>query len=93
MQELKLGDRVKVATGKYEAIYSFGHVAPSTVATFLHIRTSLPALRLTEDHMVFTTSQTLSPLSVSLTLPSAHSSQCHLVHVNDETSQHDCLVW
>ena len=57
MQELKLGDRVKVATGKYEPIYSFGHVAPSAVATFLHIRTSMSTLRLTEDHMVFTTSE------------------------------------
>ena len=55
MQDLKLGDQVKVALGKYEPIYSFGHAASSAVATFLHIQTSRSTLRLTEDHMVFIT--------------------------------------
>ena len=63
MQDLKLGDEVMVGQGKYEAIYSFGHIAPETIATFLHIQTSRSHLRLTEDHMVFTSSQKVVPAS------------------------------
>lgn len=63
MQDLKLGDEVMVGQGKYEPIYSFGHVAPETIATFLHIQTSRSQLRLTEDHMVFTSSQRAVPAS------------------------------
>ena len=38
MQDLQLGDIVMVRQGIYEPIYSFGHLAQMTVATFLQLK-------------------------------------------------------
>jgi hypothetical protein len=54
MEDLKVGDMVHVGKGLYEPVYSFGHVAPTTYATFVRLHTAKSTLLLTNDHMVFT---------------------------------------
>ena len=63
MHDLQLGDMVKVGQGIYEPIYSFGHLAPMTIATFLQIKTTTSTLRLTNEHMIFTKSGDVVPAS------------------------------
>ena len=63
MQDLQLGDMVMVGQGIYEPIYSFGHLAPMTIATFLQIKTTTSTLRLTHEHMVFTKAGDVVPVS------------------------------
>ena len=63
MQDLQLGDMVMVGQGIYEPIYSFGHLAPMTIATFLQIKTTTSTLRLTNEHMIFTKSGDVVPAS------------------------------
>jgi hypothetical protein len=53
INDAKLGDKVHVGNGIYEAIYSFGHFAPEEVGEFLEIRTNKNTLQITNDHMVF----------------------------------------
>lgn len=56
MKELQIGDRVRVANGKYEPIYSFGHFDTSVVKTeFVQIQTSLSEgkLEMTPNHLLF----------------------------------------
>ena len=50
MKNLKIGDEVLVATGKYEPVYSFGHRHESMEADFLQFLPS--GLELSADHMV-----------------------------------------
>jgi hypothetical protein len=50
MKNLKIGDEVLVATGKYEPVYSFGHRHESMEADFLQLLPS--GLELSADHMV-----------------------------------------
>jgi hypothetical protein len=50
MASLQLGDEVLVGSGKYEAVYSFGHRHETTEAYFLHFLPS--GLELSADHMV-----------------------------------------
>jgi len=53
MQHLNLGDRVLVANGTYESIYSFGHTSRDTLSDFLRLRTQSSVLELSKDHMVY----------------------------------------
>jgi len=56
MKELHIGDRVRVANGKYEPIYSFGHFDTSVVKTeFVQIQTtsSEGKLEMTPNHLLF----------------------------------------
>jgi len=53
MKELKVGDLVRVASGNFEPIYSFGHYGPNHDAEFLEIATVGGKLRITSDHMVY----------------------------------------
>jgi Hint module len=63
MEDLKLGDMVHIGKGQYEPIYSFGHFAPTTSATFVHVHTAKSTLRLTDNHMVFTNGHKSVPAS------------------------------
>lgn len=53
MEELKIGDMVRVASGNFEPIYSFGHYGPNHDAEFLEIATVGGKLRITSEHMVY----------------------------------------
>lgn len=57
MKDLVQGDLVLTENGKYEPIYTFGHNAPDTIATFLDVRTAITTLRLTKHHMVYINQQ------------------------------------
>ena len=54
MKDIKLGDKVLVQGGKYEAVYSFGHRDEGTPTQYLNIGTAAGALVISNDHMVFT---------------------------------------
>jgi len=53
MQHLNLGDKVLVANGAYETIYSFGHISRDTQSDFLRLHTQSSVLELSMDHMVY----------------------------------------
>jgi len=53
MQHLNLGDKVLVANGAYETIYSFGHISRDTQSDFLRLHTQSSVLELSKDHMVY----------------------------------------
>jgi hypothetical protein len=53
MSDIKLGDKVLVQGGKYETVYSFGHVARQVKATYLQFLTTDVVLEMSNDHMVF----------------------------------------
>jgi hypothetical protein len=50
MKDLKLGDKVLAAAGKYEQVYSFGHRHESVSAEFLQLLPS--TLEISRDHML-----------------------------------------
>lgn len=53
MRNLAIGDVVKVADGKYEPIYSFGHKNNKSSAEFLQITTNTNRpLEISKDHMI-----------------------------------------
>lgn len=54
MEDLAIGDSVRVSNGKFEPIYSFGHKSSSSTAEYLRITTegSAAALEISPDHMV-----------------------------------------
>jgi len=55
MKDLRIGDRVKTTTGRYEAVYAFGHFHETKATTFLSIQTTAPSapLEITGDHLIF----------------------------------------
>jgi len=65
MQDLRVGDHVKTATGKYEAVYAFGHFHEKRSAEFLQIQTAsvlydslsspstIGLIEITRDHLIF----------------------------------------
>jgi Hint module len=54
MKDIKLGDKVLVQGGKYEAVYSFGHRAKDTEGHYLKfVTTTGHVLEISEAHMVF----------------------------------------
>jgi len=55
MKDLRIGDRVKTTTGRYEAVYAFGHFHETKPTAFLRIQTTAPAapLEVTGDHFIF----------------------------------------
>ena len=53
MSDIKLGDKVLVQGGKYETVYSFGHMARQVKATYLQFLTTDVVLEMSKDHMVF----------------------------------------
>eukprot|EP00546_Thalassionema_frauenfeldii_P013976 CAMPEP_0178929262 /NCGR_PEP_ID=MMETSP0786-20121207/20464_1 /TAXON_ID=186022 /ORGANISM="Thalassionema frauenfeldii, Strain CCMP 1798" /LENGTH=388 /DNA_ID=CAMNT_0020605423 /DNA_START=61 /DNA_END=1224 /DNA_ORIENTATION=- len=62
IDQLRLGDQIKTATGNYEQIYSFGHRAPNERTEFLQL---LPTkLELSPLHMVFLQSGEAVPASI-----------------------------
>ena len=59
MRDLKLGDEVMVADGRYERVYSFGHYQPEVSAEYLQISfsdesASNSPLEISPDHLLFT---------------------------------------
>ena len=54
MKSLHIGDRVLTANGKYEAVYSFGHLHTSLQTDYLRIYTASEemAIEMTSDHMI-----------------------------------------
>lgn len=55
LSQVQIGDKVKVAPGKYEPIYAFGHKDAEAINHFLHITTNgnNKPLEISNDHMVF----------------------------------------
>jgi len=59
MDALQIGDRVRVAGGRFSKVYSFGHLSMNPAATveYLQITTnassSTPPIEITRDHMLF----------------------------------------
>jgi len=55
MKDLRIGDRVKTTTGRYEAVYAFGHLHETKPTAFLSIQTTAPTapLEITGDHLIF----------------------------------------
>mmetsp|Transcript_21620 Transcript_21620/g.32740 ORF Transcript_21620/g.32740 Transcript_21620/m.32740 type:complete len:698 (+) Transcript_21620:73-2166(+) len=54
MEDLTIGDSVRVSNNKFEPIYSFGHKSSSSTSEYLRISTegSAAALEISPDHMV-----------------------------------------
>lgn len=52
MASLQLGDQVMIENGKFESIYSFGHVDKEGQYEFLKISTPTSDIELSKDHMV-----------------------------------------
>ena len=56
MKDLKVGDKVLVKDGKYEAVYAFDHLSTTEEAEFLQFHTSgtdKHPLEMTPTHMVY----------------------------------------
>jgi ABC-type phosphate transport system substrate-binding protein len=55
MKDLKIGDMVMNAEGKYDAVYSFGHYAPEIAAEFVQIHAAglKTPLEISKEHMLF----------------------------------------
>ena len=58
MRNLKLGDEVMVADGRYERVYSFAHYLPDITGDYLRISFSdepwaTPPLEISRDHLLF----------------------------------------
>jgi len=55
MKELRVGDMVKTAPGRYQPVYAFGHFHESKVAEFLQIHTAAAKapLEITGSHFMF----------------------------------------
>mmetsp|Transcript_21974 Transcript_21974/g.50705 ORF Transcript_21974/g.50705 Transcript_21974/m.50705 type:complete len:334 (-) Transcript_21974:163-1164(-) len=53
MKHLRLGDKILAANGKYENVYSFGHISRDTESEFVQIKTASSLLELSRDHMVY----------------------------------------
>lgn len=63
MDQVQLGDEVLTASGKFEAVYSFGHFHDSMQATYVQFLPSM--LELSADHMVFLMDET-TPVPASM---------------------------
>lgn len=64
LADVTIGDEVLVGNGKYESIYTFGHYSPAGRAMFLEITTKKLTLRLSRDHMVYTSYNHAVPASI-----------------------------
>jgi len=55
MKELRIGDMVKTAPGRYQPVYAFGHFHETKLAEFLQIYTDAAKapLEITESHFIF----------------------------------------
>jgi len=55
MKELRIGDMVKTAPGRYQPVYAFGHFHESKMAEFLQIHTAAARapLEITGSHFIF----------------------------------------
>lgn len=53
MKEVKIGDHVLSAKGKYEPIYAFGHMEKNTQAPFLQIMAADSYLEVTQEHLIY----------------------------------------
>ena len=64
MSDIKLGDKVLVQGGKYETVYSFGHLARQVEATYLQFVAAGFVLEISKDHMVFVEGGRSVPASI-----------------------------
>ena len=64
MSDIKLGDKVLVQGGKYETVYSFGHLARQVEATYLQFVAAGLVLEISKDHMVFVEGGRSVPASI-----------------------------
>ena len=64
MSDIKLGDKVLVQGGKYETVYSFGHLDRQVEATYLQFVTARLVLEISKDHMVFVEGGRSVPASI-----------------------------
>jgi hypothetical protein len=53
MRDVKLGDKILVEAGQYEAIYSFGHFNPDSTGQFVEIVTEASKLQVSRQHLLF----------------------------------------
>ncbi|KAI2494768.1 TIGRFAM phosphate binding protein [Fragilaria crotonensis] len=67
MKDLSIGDKVKVAGGKFSEVYSFGHYEPDAEAPFLSIDAGLEKpLLISSKHMVFVNDKAVAASAVSV---------------------------
>jgi ABC-type phosphate transport system substrate-binding protein len=67
MQDLSIGDNVKVSGGKYSRVYSFGHYDRDVQASYVSIDAGLgKPLIVSQDHMVFVNDKPMKASFVSV---------------------------
>lgn len=66
MQDIKLGDKVRVDGNKYEPVYSFGHKNVDAETEYVRIITTGPPLEISKDHLLFVNGRTLPAESVKI---------------------------
>jgi ABC-type phosphate transport system substrate-binding protein len=68
MKDLKIGDKVMNAQGKFDAVYSFGHYAPGVEAEFIQIHATglKKPLEISKEHMLFVDGAAVPASAVSV---------------------------
>ena len=65
LQDVKVGDKVKVDENKFEPIYGFGHADSNVVAEYLDLQLSNGRhLEVSADHLLFVGDKTIKPASI-----------------------------